>query len=100
MEQSPRDVLNGIRSYIMIFKSSIDPANGADGSSAVSSARFNGFKDLQDVFKGKYKQQYDDAAYNLFMELRKKTGMVDNMETSMHIVCTRNKRKGVHVHVL
>jgi hypothetical protein len=47
MEQSPRDVLNGIRSYIMIFKSSsIDPANDADGSSAVSSAIFNGFKDL------------------------------------------------------
>jgi hypothetical protein len=42
---------------------------------------------------------YDDAAYNLFMELRKKTGMVDNMETSMHIVCTRDKRKGAHVHM-
>jgi hypothetical protein len=74
----------------MIFKSSIDPTNGADGSSAVFSAIFNGFKDLQDVFTAKYKQQYDDAAYNLFMELRKKTGMVDNMETSMHIVCTRD----------
>jgi hypothetical protein len=40
----------------MIFKSSIDPANGAIESSAEPSARFNGFKDLQDVFKAKYKQ--------------------------------------------
>ena len=80
----------------MEFKQSELVANGAPESCT----NFKSFKNVQDVFKAKYKQNYDTYAYSLFMDLRKEPGMAEYMEMSMNLTCTRDYIQCVNVMVL